>query len=101
MKVAEVSDATGIPARNIRYYDREGVVSPPRAPNGYRAYTDVEVQELVLLRRARRVGLSVDECRALLKRWRAEPPDGRRVVTKVLTDAEGACRWLRAVGRGA
>lgn len=96
MTVAEASERTGLPARNIRFYDRQGLVSPPRSDNGYRAYTDVEVEELRLVARARHVGLSIDECRGLLDWWRLI--DGPSVlVTGYLTDAETACRALRTL----
>jgi len=99
MTVGEVSGLTGISARTIRLWSREGLVSPPRAPNGYRAYTETEVEELRLVARARHVGLSVDECRGLLGWWRRAMPTGRHSARRWLAEAESACDGLRGLGR--
>jgi MerR family Zn(II)-responsive transcriptional regulator of zntA len=46
LTVREVSGLTGIPIDSLRYYDREGLVSPKRGRNKYR-YSDE--RDLVLL----------------------------------------------------
>ena len=52
----------------IRYYEREGVVpQPARAGSGrYRQYSDADVERLAFLHRARELGFSLAEVRALL-----------------------------------
>ena len=59
---------TGCTPEAIRYYEREGVVPrPARAGSGrYRQYTDADVERLPFLRRARELGFSLAEVRALL-----------------------------------
>lgn len=39
---------------------------PVRTDNGYRSYTAKHIEELTLLRQARQVGFTLDECRELL-----------------------------------
>lgn len=67
MKIGEVAEATGIPAKTIRYYERAGLLEPaPRCGNGYRDYSDKQLHNLHFLKRARGLGFSVQECRELL-----------------------------------
>lgn len=75
MKINEVELATGIAKKNIRFYEQEGLVNPSRGTNGYRDYTqeDVELlQQIKLLRkldiplaeikRVQSGGLTLDDC---------------------------------------
>lgn len=66
MNVGKVARHAGLPAKTIRYYDEIGLVSPLRAQNGYRTYSDDDLQRLTFLKRARNLGFSIDECRELL-----------------------------------
>jgi MerR family copper efflux transcriptional regulator len=66
MNIGQVSQMSGLPTKTIRYYEEIGLVSPARASNGYRAYGEREVHNLVFLQRARKLGFSIEECRHLL-----------------------------------
>lgn len=66
MNIAEAARASGLTARTIRYYEGIGLVRPARAENGYRVFDDSDVHKLVFLSRARDLGFSIEECRALL-----------------------------------
>lgn len=70
MNIGAVAKQTGLSAKTIRYYESiELVDSPPRRENGYREYSDRNVQQLWFLRHARQFGFSIDECRELLSLW--------------------------------
>lgn len=46
--VAQLANATGIPASTIRYYLREGIIKPKRVtPAGYRIFDDFTVEQLI------------------------------------------------------
>lgn len=68
LSIGELAAQTGCTAEAIRYYEREGVVpAPPRTGTGqYRRYGPADVERLAFLRRARELGFSLDEVRALL-----------------------------------
>lgn len=38
MRIGELSEKTGIPARMLRYYEEHGLITPQRLDNGYRDY---------------------------------------------------------------
>jgi MerR family transcriptional regulator, copper efflux regulator len=65
MNVAAASRRSGLPPKTIRYYEEIGLVSPSRRANGYRDYGPDDIERLAFLRRARGLGFSIEECRAL------------------------------------
>ena len=66
MNIGDVARRSGLPAKTIRYYEDIGLVSAPRSPNGYRDFTETDLHKLSFLARARSLGFSVNDCRALL-----------------------------------
>jgi MerR family transcriptional regulator, copper efflux regulator len=67
MRIGEVAQDSGVPAKTIRYYEEIGLILPAqRAENGYRHYTPEDVQTLRFISRARGLGFSVENCSALL-----------------------------------
>ncbi|WP_299021441.1 Cu(I)-responsive transcriptional regulator [uncultured Photobacterium sp.] len=67
MNISEVAKQTGLTAKTIRFYEDKGIISTPaRSSNGYRYYSQTNIDELLLIRRSRLVGFTLDECRDLL-----------------------------------
>lgn len=66
MNIGEVSKLTELPAKTLRYYEEIGLISPARAENGYRNFSEAQVQTLRFLSRARSHGFSIGECRSLI-----------------------------------
>jgi Cu(I)-responsive transcriptional regulator len=66
MNIAEAARRAGLTPKAIRFYEAQGLLRPNRAANGYRAFGDADVHTLRFLKRARDLGFSVEECRALL-----------------------------------
>ena len=66
-RIGETARRSGIAAANIRYYEREGLLSPgAREDNQYRLYTDGDVHRLRFIRLCRAMDMSLDEVRTLL-----------------------------------
>lgn len=58
----------GISADTVRYYERLGLLRlPERTESGYRLFTDEDIRRLQFIRRAKLLGLSLDEIRDLLR----------------------------------
>ena len=85
MNIGEAAAATGLPAKTLRYYEEIGLVAPLREANGYRRYRPADVQKLGLVARARALGFSIEDCRALLALW----TDRGRASADVKRIAEG------------
>lgn len=66
MNIKEVAQRAGLPAKTIRYYEEIGLIRPLRSPNGYRAFRDSDLHKLAFIARARGLGFSIEDCRALL-----------------------------------
>jgi len=65
--VKQVAERVGMPSRTVRYYDRIGLVrADERSAAGYRLYSAEEEGRLLFIRRAKRLGFSLDEIRGLL-----------------------------------
>ncbi len=91
MNIGAVAEASGLPQKTIRYYEDIGLVRADRSENGYRRFSERHVHQLAFLGRARRLGFSIDECRALLAlyedRARASA-DVKRLAQEHLADID-------------
>lgn len=50
MRIGELAKKTGVPARMLRYYEEQGLISPRRLDNGYRMYDDYLVDRVKKIR---------------------------------------------------
>ena len=102
MNIGEVAERSGLPAKTVRYYDEIGLVRPRRGANGYRDYGEREAHMLAFLARARSLGFSIEDCRALLglyaDRARASA-DVKRLAEEHLAAMERKIGELRAMQR--
>jgi Cu(I)-responsive transcriptional regulator len=98
--VSEAAAASGLPPKTVRYYDEIGLVRPGRSANGYRAYGPAELRKLAFVARARDLGFSIDDCRALLglyeDRGRASA-DVKRLAGEHLQAIDRKIEELRAM----
>lgn len=46
MRIGELARRTGVPARRLRYYEGQGLLSSDRSANGYRDYPPQAVQQV-------------------------------------------------------
>ena len=65
--IGALSKRTGCNIETIRYYEGVGLLpAPGRSPGGYRLYGTEHLKRLAFVRRARALGFSIDDVRALL-----------------------------------
>jgi len=69
MNIKDAGARVGLPPKTIRYYEDIGMVTPDRAANGYRDFSDAHLHKLAFLARARSLGFSIEDCRNLLALW--------------------------------
>ena len=66
LTIGGLARATGVSAKTIRYYEQIGVLPVPgRTAAGYRQYTAQGVERLLFVHRARLLGLSLRQVKAL------------------------------------
>lgn len=67
MRIGQLAEEAGVPAKTIRYYEAVGLLpAPGRAPNGYRAYGQADLTRLLLIRRLRLAGVGLSELRDIV-----------------------------------
>lgn len=98
MKIGELAKATGTTTKTIRFYEGEGVLpTASRTPSGYRAYRAEDISRLEFVRKAKRLGLSLEEVRGILGLYdRREPTcmHVRSLLDRKMAQAERALREL-------
>lgn len=57
MRISEAARRTGIPARLLRYYEEQGLLSPGRNTSGYRNYTEADIATAARIRQLLDAGL--------------------------------------------
>ncbi|MEY9486284.1 MerR family copper efflux transcriptional regulator [Streptomyces calvus] len=68
MQIGEVAARTELSLRTIRHYEETGLVLPSaRSQGGFRLYTEADVARLMVIRRMKPLGFTLDEMRALLE----------------------------------
>ncbi len=65
MTSKEMEARSGVPRANIRYYEAEGLLAPARSGNGYRDYSEEDLRTLEKIKLLRRLGVTIEELRAL------------------------------------
>ena len=61
MTIKELETNLGVPRANIRFYEREGLLSPKREENGYRDYSPEDFERLKKILILRKIGIPVGE----------------------------------------
>lgn len=65
MKINEVEQLVGVTKRNIRFYEKEGLLSPGRTDNGYRDYSEADVEALRKIKLLRKLDVPLEEIRRM------------------------------------
>lgn len=65
MQIKEIQRHTGITKANIRYYESQGLIHPHREENGYRVYSQADIDGLLRVKLLRALGISIGELKEL------------------------------------
>lgn len=80
VRIGEAAARSGMPAKTIRFYEQIGLIGPAqRLANRYRAYSAKDVHTLRFIHRARSLGFTLKDIRALLSLYH----DRRRASREV------------------
>jgi MerR family transcriptional regulator, copper efflux regulator len=100
VRIGEASDASGVPERMIRYYEKLGLIpSALRSGAGYRQYGEDDVHRLKFIALARSVGIPFDDI-AELATALSEPRRAREAAERLdkwIDDKSQALHDLRAI----
>ncbi|WP_199611497.1 MerR family transcriptional regulator [Flocculibacter collagenilyticus] len=66
-RISELAQKVGLSRSTLLYYEKLKLISSERQSNGYRSYTEKDVQRVMLLQRLQAGGLTLKECLACLQ----------------------------------
>ena len=66
-RISKLAQKVGLSRSTLLYYEKLGLISAKRQNNGYRCYSDKDVQRVMLLQRLQAGGLTLKECLACLQ----------------------------------
>jgi MerR family copper efflux transcriptional regulator len=103
MNIGEAAKASGVSAKMIRHYEDTGLVPKAgRTQAGYRIYAEDDVHILRFVRRARDLGFSLVEIKALLALWgnrRRASADVKRLALRHVEDLDRRIEEMQAMRR--
>ena len=98
LRIGQLAAELGLNPKTIRYYEDIGLLPKPRrTESGYRLYGKVDRERLEFIRKARAIGLTLEEIGRLLSLRRdGEQPCGhlRELVDQKLTAVDAQLRAL-------
>lgn len=102
MTIQEVEKLAGMTRANIRFYEKEGLITPERnEANNYRAYSDRDVEALRKIKHLRILGISVKDIKRIIENELELPEAAEyrleelKEEKKNLEEIEWMCRYIR------
>jgi Cu(I)-responsive transcriptional regulator len=101
LNIGQAAEASGVSAKMIRHYEESGFIpKAKRTAAGYRVYRQDDVHVLRFIRRARDLGFSLQEIKALLGLWgnrRRASADVKKLALKHVADLDAKIREMQAM----
>ena len=66
MTIKEIEERSGLSRANIRFYEQQGLLCPERGGNGYRNYSEQDLETLRRIRLLRALGVGLEDIAALV-----------------------------------
>ena len=67
MTIKEVEERTGLSRSNVRFYEKEKLIAPSRnESNGYRDYSDNDIENIKKIAYLRTLGISIEDIRNII-----------------------------------
>lgn len=101
MTIKELEEVLDMTRANIRFYEQEGLLSPARNPNGYRDYSQEDVETLKRIQLLRKLDMDLETIRALQRGEQTLSEALERQLRRLeadeaaLTGAKAVCVQLR------
>ena len=104
MTIKEIEAESGMSRANIRFYEAEGLLNPERRANGYREYSEDDLEILKRIRLLRTLHISLEEIKSLHTGERALVDTLNRHLAKLQNEkadveqAQEICKVMRNDG---
>src|SRR5690349_14924471 len=101
--IGQAAEASGVSAKMIRHYEENGFIPKAgRTVAGYRIYKDADVHTLRFIRRARDLGFSLKEIKALLGLWqsrRRESSEVKKLAMRHVNELDAKIAEMQSMRR--
>lgn len=89
MQIGELAERTGMSLRTLRHYDEIGLLTPSARSEGrFRLYTDDDLERLLVIRRMKPLGFSLEAMHHVMQLLRGGDATAAEQWHSVLADAE-------------
>jgi len=89
VNISKAAKLSGLSSKTIRFYEEKGVIAPARrAANGYRTYSEQQLEQLRFIKRSRDLGFSLEQSRELLELLQNPHRRSAEVKARVLEHVE-------------
>lgn len=92
MDIRTLEMKTGLARANIRFYEKEGLITPNRKENGYRDYSEADYKNIMRIVLLRRLRFSIEEIRELQQ----QDPDLEKILSGKIRELEAEQRAIMA-----
>lgn len=103
MNIGEASKLSGINSKLIRHYESIGLIpKAERSESGYRTYSEVDINILSFVKRARNLGFSMKEIKKLVNLWRNKSrtsSDVKALALKHIENIESKIQELQTLAK--
>ena len=82
MTINEIAKEINITKRAIKYYEEQGLLKVKKDSNGYRNYSEQDLETLRIISIYRKVGISISDIKKLLKK------EDKDILLEILSDRE-------------
>ncbi|MCL6592156.1 MAG: MerR family transcriptional regulator [Firmicutes bacterium] len=86
--ISAVMAMTNLTARQIRYYESQGLVKPARSKGNQRLFTPQDVENLVMIKNLLEKGLSIDGIKSVLINGNPKKGDTPQTVLSQQADSD-------------
>jgi len=103
MNIGQAAAASGVTAKMIRHYEESGLIrAPRRTVSNYRSYSDNDIHVLRFIKRARALGFSMADIKALLSLWQDKSRSSgavKRIARTHIDELQRKIAELQAMSR--
>lgn len=67
IQISELARKTGVSLRSLRYYEEKKLLQPTRLENGYRQYSEIDIEQISMIQLYLSMGLKTNEIAELFQ----------------------------------
>jgi MerR family mercuric resistance operon transcriptional regulator len=87
MRIGQLAKAAEVNIETVRFYERKGLIQQPLKPfEGYRDYSSKVLERLLFIKRAKKLGFTLEEIVGLLSMESAKCEEIQEMATNKLAD---------------